>query len=318
MVSYKWILNMLSANMALILVCWGGYTSTMDGAVALWQMNVCQFMLGKDPRQSMGGLTELEKGQVVKESSEEMELGKFTLYGNKEPFFKIDGIEKNGTKGKFSLIKINDLRCSGLTVHPDLTSGPRAGIFLGSAWGAFSLFLIPCGIMFLQAWKFLSSYPYNSVGYVVLSQDIPKLPMYKRAYRILWALVILQFFMNFALPPAMGAPGNAYVQSLTDLFTFYTMLKELYTPVHTAVPIGRDAWEILIPNMKFYHKPSIVLEEIEDGLLQLTVAKANGKPGEGMETFIKLGISEENAEKILASVVHRNIKTMSGKNRVTI
>ena len=299
---------MLSANMALILVCWGSYASSMEGGVALWTMNVCQFMLGQDHRQSMGGLVELGKGQVVKESEEELVLGKLTLYGNEEPYFKINGIEKNGTKGKFSLTKLNDLRCSLLTVTPDLTSGPFSGVYLGLSWGMFTIFLIPCGIMFLQAWKFLSSYPYNSVGYV-LSQDIPKLPMYKRAYRILWALVILQFFMNFALPPAMGAPGNAYVQSITDLFTFYTMLKELYTPVHTAVPIGRDAWEILIPNMKFYHKPSIVLEEIEDGLLQLTVAKANGKPGEGMETFIKLGISEENAEKILASVVHRNIKT---------
>ena len=305
MVSCKWILNMLSANMALILVCWGSYNAIMECGVALWKMNVCQFMLGMDHRQ---GITELGKG-VVKESEEELVLGKLTLYGS-YPYFKIDGIEKNGTKGKFSLTKTNDLRCSDLMVTPDLNSGPMAAVYVGSAWGMFCIFLIPCGIMFLQAWKLLSPYPYNSVGYVVLSQDLPKLPKYKRAYKILWALVIFNFLINALLPPILGAPGTAYVQSILDLFTFYTMLKELYTPVHTAVPIGRDAWGILIPNMKFYHKPSIVLEEIEDGLLQLTVAKANGKPGEGMETFNKLGISEENAEKIFASLVNRSIKSM--------
>ena len=52
------------------------------------------------------------------------------------------------------------------------------------------------------------------------------------------------------------------------------------------------AWDILIPNMKFYQRASAILEEIEDGLLQLTVAKAKGKPEEGMAIFTKLGMGK--------------------------
>ena len=91
------------------------------------------------------------------------------------------------------------------------------------------------------------------------------------------------------------------------------MLKELYTPVTAAVPIGADAWGILIPNMKFYQRASAILEEIEDALLQLTVAKAKGKPEEGMAIFTKLGISAELAERIFAALEIRESITSPSK-----
>ena len=146
------------------------------------------------------------------------------------------------------------------------------------------------------------------MGYVVLSQDVPKLRAYKRAYKWLWVMIIIMFVGGVIAPPLAGAPNNLYANSFLMLFTFYTMLKELYTGVEAAVPIGQDAWGIVIPNMKFWHRASTVLEELEDGLLQMTVAKAKGKPEDGFEAFSKLGISAEDAEKIFAAVEVRSLK----------
>ena len=93
------------------------------------------------------------------------------------------------------------------------------------------------------------------------------------------------------------------------------MLKELYTPVTAAVPIGTGAWDILIPNMKFYQRASAILEELEDALLQLTVAKAKGNPEEGLAIFTKLGISLEDAERIYAALEIRTTKSISSTSR---
>ena len=70
---------------------------------------------------------------------------------------------------------------------------------------------------------------------------------------------------------------------------------------------------ILIPNMKFYQRTSAILEEIEDALLQLTVAKARGEPQEGMAIFTKLGISAELAERIFAALEIRESITSPSK-----
>ena len=177
-------------------------------------------------------------------------------------------------------------------VVPDLS---RDTLYVGSGWFIVCCMMIPAGTMFWQSWKYLSPYPYNSVGYVVMSQDVPKLPMYKKAYKWMWGITIFMFLGCVIIPPVAGAWYNLYESSLMQLFTFYTMLKELYTPVTAAVPIGADAWGILIPNMKFYQRASAILEEIEDALLQLIVAKAKGAPEEGMAIFTKLGISAEGA-----------------------
>ena len=111
--------------------------------------------------------------------------------------------------------------------------------------------------------------------------------------------------------PAAGAWQNLYEHSCVQLFTFYTMLKELYTLMTAAVPIGTDAWGILIPNMKFYQRASAILEEFEDALLQLTVAKAKGTPEVGMAIFTKLGISAEDAERIYAALEIRSTESIA-------
>ena len=193
-------------------------------------------------------------------------------------------------------------------VVPDLSNN---AIYIWSSWGIVVTMMIPAGIMFWQSWKHLSPYPYNSVGYVVMSQDVPKLPLYKKAYKWMWGITISMFIACFCSGP--WTPTNMYQSSLLQLFTFYSMLKELYTPVTAAVPIGTNAWDILIPNMKFYQRASAILEEIEDGLLQLTVAKAKGKPEEGMAIFTKLGISAELAERIFAALEIRESITSPQK-----
>ena len=67
--------------------------------------------------------------------------------------------------------------------------------------------------------------------------------------------------------------------------------------------------------MKFYQRTSAILEEIEDALLQLTVAKAKGEPQEGMAIFTKLGISAELAERILAALEIRTIKSITSPSQ---
>ena len=63
--------------------------------------------------------------------------------------------------------------------------------------------------------------------------------------------------------------------------------------------------------MKFYQRASAILEEIEDALLQLTVAKAKGTPEEGMGIFTKLGISAEDAERIFAALEIRKTESIA-------
>eukprot|EP00944_MAST-04C_sp_MAST-4C-sp1_P003982 g3982.t1 len=278
----------------------------MEQGTVLWSINMCQFVLRQDMKTVEEGIV---KFPLLQESQRDFtdnhNVGK--SYRKPEPYFRIEGVEQNGVKGTFTITK-GAADCSSEMVVPDLNRDP---VYFWSSWSMVWLMMIPAGTMFYTSWKYLSPYPYNSVGYVVMSQDVPKLPLYKKAYKWMWALVILMFLTGVIVPPAAGAWQNLYEHSCVQLFTFYTMLKELYTPVTAAVPIGTDAWGILIPNMKFYQRASAILEEIEDALLQLTVAKAKGTPELGMAIFTKLGISAEDAERIYAALEIRSTESIA-------
>ena len=47
MVSWKWLANMLSANLALVVVSWSMYGWSMETGIALWSINMCQFVLSQ-------------------------------------------------------------------------------------------------------------------------------------------------------------------------------------------------------------------------------------------------------------------------------
>ncbi len=315
MVSWKWAANMLSANLALVVVSWSMYGWTMETGTALWSINMCQFVLNMNVKTVGPGIVKFPLLQESQRNhTDHLNTGSsYNFIANNGPgmsYFRIEGVEENGVKARFTVSKTSAAACDSQMVVPDLSNN---AIYIWSSWGFVWIMMVPAGIMFWQSWKHLSPYPYNSVGYVVMSQDVPKLPLYKKAYKWMWGITITMFLGAFCAPPLAGAPTNLYQSSFLQLFAFYTMLKELYTPVTAAVPIGTTAWDILIPNMKFYQRASAILEEIEDGLLQLTVAKAKGKPEEGMAIFTKLGISAELAERIFAALEIRESITSPSK-----
>ena len=120
MVSCKWMMNMVSANMALVVICATGYDWTFSTGTEIWTMNVCAFVYGNK------GTTMVNEGEVW--AGADGDLGKLVgVDGGKGAYFKLDS--------NFSLRKNNDLECKGLLVVPRLTMGPMAGVYIGSAWG---------------------------------------------------------------------------------------------------------------------------------------------------------------------------------------